>query len=246
MLAKDNRLAARMALKNHWGISLLVTLVAGLLGGSVSGGGSGGSMMSTTVQNVAPSTNGYEAIAPEILYPLMGFLASVALVTVLYSIAVFIIGGAINLGQKQYYISLIKQDRPAEFSTLFSKFDRFGKALGLHVVTSIFVFLWSLLLVIPGIVAAYKYSMAPYIMAENPDVGIMEAIRQSREMMRGQKWNLFKLHLSFIGWILLSMLTFGIGLLWLNPYMSAAEANFYLTIPSNPQSFYYQPPNPDI
>lgn len=70
--------------------------------------------------------------------------------------------------------------------------------------------------------------MAPYIMAQNPDIGVMDAIGQSKELMRGHKGRLFWLSLTFIGWVLLSVLTFGIGFLWLNPYMEAAQAAFYL------------------
>ena len=117
-----------------------------------------------------------------------------------------------------------------EVSDMFQHLKIFGKALGLRIVMAIFIFLWSLLFIIPGIVAAYRYSMATYIMAENPDIGIMEAIDASKEMMKDRKWALFCLDISFIGWIILCAFTAGLGYLLLHPYMESARAHFYLTM----------------
>ena len=100
-------------------------------------------------------------------------------------------------------------------------------------MTTIFIGLWSLLLIIPGIVAAYKYSMVNYVMIDNPELGVMGSIRRSKEIMRGHKLDYFILHLSFIGWIILSVLTFGILLLYVSPYVSVTEANFYNSIKDN-------------
>ena len=102
----------------------------------------------------------------------------------------------------------------------------------LHKVGGMFlmelkVFLWSLLLVVPGIVMSFSYAMTPYILEEHPEIGVWEASTRSREIMRGHRFDLFWLDLSFIGWAILSILTFGIGLLWLIPYMSASEVGFY-------------------
>lgn len=84
-----------------------------------------------------------------------------------------------------------------------------------------------LLFIIPGIVKSFSYAMTPYILEENPELSANEAIDRSRAMMKGHKFDLFWLYLSFIGWILLSILTLGIGLLWLAPYMQTATAAFY-------------------
>ena len=85
----------------------------------------------------------------------------------------------------------------------------------------------SLLLVVPGIIASYALFLTPYILKDNPELSIMETLRLSRKMMEGHKMQLFKLQLSFLGWILLSVLTLGVGLLWLMPYMMTAMAAFY-------------------
>lgn len=109
---------------------------------------------------------------------------------------------------------------------------RLGFTNYLHIVWTYFlmvlkVLLWSLLLIIPGIVKAFAYSMAVYIMVENPEMRAIDAIHKSQDMMRGHKFDLFYLMLSFIGWGLLCILTLGIGFLWLSPYMYATQAAFY-------------------
>ena len=98
---------------------------------------------------------------------------------------------------------------------------------------TLFVFLWSLLLIIPGIIMAYAYSMAVFVSNDNPELSAMDAIKKSRELMNGHKWDLFVLDLSFIGWILLACLTAGIGFIFLQPYIDAAHAEFYREITEN-------------
>ena len=92
---------------------------------------------------------------------------------------------------------------------------------------SVFIFLWSLLFVIPGIIKAFSYAMTPYILEEHPELTANEAIDHSRAMMKGHKFDLFWLYLSFIGWGILCIFTLGIGLLWLVPYMQTAQSSFY-------------------
>ena len=95
------------------------------------------------------------------------------------------------------------------------------------VLAAIFIFLWSLLLVIPGIVKCFSYSMTPFILEENPELSANEAIDRSRAMMKGHKFDLFWLILSFIGWMILCFFTLGLGWLWLAPYMQTSVAAFY-------------------
>ena len=94
-------------------------------------------------------------------------------------------------------------------------------------ITTIFVLLWTLLFFIPGIIMGYAYRLNPYLLQDNPELSELDTIRLSKNMMKGHKWELFVLQLSFIGWILLSLLSLGIGLLWVIPYMQVAEAHFY-------------------
>ena len=131
--------------------------------------------------------------------------------------------------------------RPVAISNLMDGFTVFLRVLVLTILIGIFTFLWTLLFIIPGIVAAFRYAMAPYIMAENPNLTASQAIELSKQMMDGRKGDLFVLNLSFIGWGLLAGLTCGIGLLWLNPYMLMANAAFYRSVA--PAVYFRQQPN---
>ena len=91
----------------------------------------------------------------------------------------------------------------------------------------LYTLLWTLLLVIPGIIKGYAYSMTPYVMNDHPELDAEDCIHESRMIMRGHKWKLFCLDLSFIGWAILCLFTLGIGFLWLQPYMESSHAKFY-------------------
>ena len=117
-----------------------------------------------------------------------------------------------------------------------SRFDRifwaFRSGRYLNVVKIMFwkeikIFLWSLLFVIPGIIKAYEYSMVPYILSENPNISCDRAFKLSKQMTKGEKFNIFLLQLSFIGWMILCLFTCGIGYFFLEPYMNATFAELY-------------------
>ena len=90
--------------------------------------------------------------------------------------------------------------------------------------------LWTFLFIIPGIIKAFAYALTPYLLVDCPDLSALQCIKLSNEMMKGHKFDLFYLYLSFIGWILLAILTLGIGMLWLIPYMQTSTASFYLDV----------------
>lgn len=105
----------------------------------------------------------------------------------------------------------------------------------LHVVwgmilSTIYIFLWTLLLIIPGIIKSYSYALTPYILVEHPEMSANEAIEESMRLMDGHKFDLFYLQLSFIGWAILSILSLGLGVFWLIPYQMTAQAAFYRDI----------------
>ena len=102
--------------------------------------------------------------------------------------------------------------------------------VGGMIVMNIYILLWTLLLIIPGIIKAYSYSMTQFILVEHPELSINQAIKESRRLMEGRKFDYFWLQLSFIGWAILSILTLGIGFLWLMPYSTAAAASFYADV----------------
>ena len=145
-------------------------------------------------------------------------------------IGVFIIGGPLMLGLNGYFLRL-SRNRDVKIEDVFDSFSEdFLQSFLLYLMTGIFTFLWSLLFVIPGIVKSYAYSMAFYVKRDNPTYDWKQCLDESQRIMKGYKWKLFCLQFSFIGWAIVSVLTFGIGTLWLTPYMNAATANFYENI----------------
>lgn len=142
----------------------------------------------------------------------------------LLSVAIQIISLFLGLGYVAYCLR-ISRGISSGVGTIFDGFGYFPKYLGLSIVMSVFVFLWSLLFVIPGIVAAYRYRMSVYLMLDHPEMGIMECIAESKRMMHGRKAELFVLDLSFLGWAILAIIPF--VSLWVQPYISVTEARFY-------------------
>lgn len=145
------------------------------------------------------------------------------------SVASFIITPAFSLSFCMIYLKLTKKES-IEVGDLFSGFNATGKALWLNILISIFTFLWTCLLIIPGIIKQYSYSMAFYILADNPELTAREALSKSKEMMNGHKWDLFVLQISFFWWYLLSGITLGIASIYVVPYISETTANFYNSI----------------
>jgi uncharacterized membrane protein len=150
------------------------------------------------------------------------------------SIAVigFLILGPLLVGQAIYLIDMIDNNTDgSKIELIIEGFKRsFVNSMLASILVGIFTFLWSLLFIIPGIIKFFAYAMTPYIIAENPNIDAMAAIDKSQEMMKGHKMELFMLHLSFIGWYLLAALTFGVGMIFLLPYVKTAEANFYIEL----------------
>lgn len=219
MFARDYRELARENLRGNWKPSVITAMIACMLGGLIIG-----SAFFPEFEFKIEGQNFRDL--PEVLsYTFSNFGTTISLVSAL-NLLHFILGGVIQLGYAQY---LLNQHDRQEFkiNDLFSKFDYFGAGFCQNFLRGLYVFLWSLLFLIPGIIAQYSYAMTPFILAEHPELTASEVIRASKKMMKGHKWELFCLHFSFIGWILLCGLTSNIGNIFLNPYMNAAYAAFY-------------------
>ena len=143
------------------------------------------------------------------------------------AVATIILIGQLTVGELRYFINLNKKEN-ATIKTMFTNFgDELISNFVTYLLQVIYTFLWTLLFIIPGIVKAYSYSMTFYLKAKEPLLQSNEAITKSREIMNGKKWKLFCLHFSFIGWIFLVMITFGILLFYVVPYMEASVTVFY-------------------
>ena len=245
--AYEYRESAWNILRGRYWWAVLAGLIASVLGGfSSNGWGSfsnryNESSFTRLVENVTNGRIDAEQLRA-IMHPFSGFLASITGLILVYAIAIFIVGSAVELGYNRFNISMYESSDAPKIETLFSRFSYFGNAVSLRLLMFVKTLLWTLLFVIPGIIAAYRYSMAPYIMAEHPDLSAMEAIEQSKQMMSVNKWRLFCLQLSFIGWYLLAALTAGIGGIFLAPYVKAAYTAFYLDLMNKLPASPYQAP----
>lgn len=145
------------------------------------------------------------------------------------AIGSILVAGPLALGLAVCLLGISRKE-DVKLERLFSGFNNFVPALLMNILMYVFIFLWSLLLVIPGLIKTYSYAMSNFILADNPSMSANDAITASRKMMDGNKWRLFCLDFSFIGWYLLCGLTFGLLTFFVEPYHQAARAEFYESI----------------
>ena len=160
---------------------------------------------------------------------MLGIAVAVGLVPAVRGIAGFVLSSAFYLGGAWVFLKITKGET-VTVGNIFYGFEDLWTAIKAQLFINLFISLWSLLLIIPGIVKAYAYSMTFFILAENKGMSVLEAITLSRKMMDGHKMDLFLLFLSFIGWFLLVVITFGIAGIWVYPYFYATLTNFYLSV----------------
>ncbi len=152
-----------------------------------------------------------------------------------FVIGAILVEGLLFVPFSAIFLSLVRcQKSTVEITDLFKLPENMGDTILLALLKNVFIALWSLLFFIPGLIKIYSYSMAYYIKIDHPDYDWKRCIDESRVLMNGKKWKLFCLDLSFIGWMLLSIFTFGIIMLWISPYMEAAHANFYADLVDGP------------
>ncbi len=248
MKAADYRRQARESLNKNWGIAVLTTFVATLLGGStISSSGSAGSGSSSFSSGFesgfeagANSPESSQAIADELArfisenQVLITIVSIVGIILSIWALATFILGGPTKIGLCKFNKNLYEGNGEAKLSNIFEYYDIFLKGFVANLLVTIYTVLWTLLFIIPGIIAAFSYSMTFYILADHPEMDANDAIKASKQMMKGHKWELFCLGLSFIGWIILSGFTLGIGYLFLAPYQEQAFYAFYRNISGTP------------
>ena len=173
-------------------------------------------------------STGY-GFSPALRAFLIGGILYIVIAALVLIALYFILGSIIGVGYARFNLHLVDQESPS-FETLFAYFPYWKTASAARLLQSLYILLWSLLLIIPGILASYSYAMTEFILAECPDLTAGEAIARSKALMYGNRWRLFCLQFSFIGWSILCTLTLGIGNLWLTPYTHAATAAFYREI----------------
>lgn len=181
----------------------------------------------------ARKTLGFKIFSNDWLYPLLASLIVSAISGVAGTLIVgILVSGILEMGISKYHLNISRR------TTLNNNLDPLLHGIKDDVVGNLilgllvylFLFLWSLLFIIPGIVKYYSYSMAYFIKCDHPEYSATQTIDESRKLMHGNKMKLFALDLSFIGWWILGSLCFGIGTLWVVPYVKTAHAEFYLDL----------------
>ncbi|AFM40510.1 putative integral membrane protein [Desulfosporosinus acidiphilus SJ4] len=226
--SKDLKCKAKEQLKGYWLQAIIVCFFTWLLTIAFRENGPVYAVRNIFLYGRAlnvPPVNPFSSISSFIKYILIGEIGWGDLIS-------FILMGPLTLGASGFFLKLIRNEDPG-IKDLGDGFKSFLKSFILNLLITIFTTLWSLLLIIPGIIAGFRYSMAYYIMMDNPHLSALEALKQSKAMMVGYKFDLFILELSFLGWLLLVAVTFGLALLWVNPYYEAAKVNFYQELKAN-------------
>ena len=228
-IKEEAKQVVRGARVNAYLVTLIVLAVTGLLEALDSYVGA-----SRTVDQVAelygPQAAAMLPAFPEFPVLLMAFVAAVN----------WLAQVIINAGWSIYHLG-VRQGKEMPYGCLLDGFAFLGKLILLNVVMGIFVYLWSLLFLIPGIIAQYRYRFAIYNLCENPEIGILEAINMSKAQTAGFKGTLFVLDLSFLGWSILCWLTLGILNIWIAPYKEQANVGYFQEI-KKIKGIGYQPP----
>ena len=205
--------AKQIMKRNYWKM-FVVTLITGILCAEYVD-------LIQAVEDFIPDN-----VLPSMLSSILTILSGGFFVGLLYSI---FIGDVIRVGE-QYYFIKNHYGNPA-LNEIFQGFKgNYLNVVKIMLIMELKIMLWLLLLVVPGIIKAYEYSMIPCLLAENPNITMDEAFSLSKQMTTGQKMNLFVLDLSFLGWYFLGFLCFGIGALFVQPYDVAAFTEVYLIL----------------
>ena len=225
------KMNAKQVLRNNYWMALLVAFVASLLAGGSSNIGPTLTFNYTTGSDHYNYQYGYDrAVLPyfgAVAAAAFGFVLIAMVVGVLFSVFV---SNPVTVGKCRYFMESRVGNAP--FSSLFSAFGgpAYRSVVKVMFMKNLFIFLWSLLFVIPGIYKAYQYRMVDYLMAENPYMTYQRALELSRQMTDGEKFNIFILELSFFGWLFLGALACGIGVFFVNPYIEATFAELYAAL----------------
>ncbi|MDO5446040.1 MAG: DUF975 family protein [Eubacteriales bacterium] len=225
MNSKQLRQKAWNALKGRYWWTVLAALIAGLFG-VISLGTSTGTITYKSdmdEQFTEKFTEVFDKLPDNGMLIIFSILAAIFII----ALAMSIIGSAVRLGYCRFNMDLFTGVEKPTMNLLFSRLSIIWKALWKSILEGLLIALASIFLLVPGIIVGLMYSQSDYILAENPELKATEAMKRSREMMKGQKWNLFKLILSFFGWMILAGIV-PAGELLLAPYIESATAAFYL------------------
>lgn len=224
---KDLKAKAKATLKTNYWKAFLVSLIIAFVGGN----GMPSFNFNHSAGDKIHNSAGHGAVSPETLMTiLLGVSLGLVIVLVVISLRVFL-GYALEIGGRRFFVRAAT-DGSADMNDLAFSFDaaHYASIIKTMLWRAWLNFLWYLLLFIPGIVKSYAYSMVPYLLAENPTLGRKRAVELSVAMTRGEKFRIFLLDLSFLGWFLLGLLVFFVGILFVLPYINATKAELYCAL----------------
>ena len=215
--------------RNYWSCVLAAFIAVAIVGGGL--GTTSSTTSNTSAEQSAEVRQMLEGVPVEgillIFLAILGIALMISLVVTLVSALLF---NPLKVGCTRFFLT--NADTPAKLGELVYGYKaNYGNMVKTLLIRDFFLSLWGLLFGIPALIKAYSYRMVPYLLAENPNMGSLEAITLSRKMMDGHKWNTFILDLSFLGWDILTICTLGLaGLLYVCPYQFAADAELYKSI----------------
>lgn len=199
---KESKGQAFATLEGNWGKAAIASLIYFVIPAVLSSGGS--FAFPKSPEQLLGASDGWSVIVGILLLPL-------------------------SWGYCYYFLKMSRR-QGVDYGTLFEGFKGYLRICLTMLLMQIYICLWALLLIVPGIIKSYSYAMTPFILADDPNIKYDEAIEKSMKMMDGKKTELFLIDLSMIGWFLLSCLTLGIGFLFSYPYNVSAHAHFYESI----------------
>lgn len=224
----DLKEQAKVSFKANYWKCVLVSLILGLIGG---GAGYSFNVSFNRQEFQYSGSFDWTLMLPMLTWIVgMGFVITVIAVVISVCVINPLKVGCLHFARNN-------ADAPAVLDDLGVGFKSYSPAVKTMFFTDLYIFLWSLLLIIPGIVKSYSYRMVPYLIADHPELSTREILDLSRAMMEGNKWEAFVLDLSFIGWNILTALTFGlVGIFYAGPYQMQTNANLYLALCENGRS----------
>lgn len=222
---------AKDALRGYYWPAVLVCFIAGILNGSFINNGSQARLQLNRNNLDAPSWSA-DALNPRFIGVFFLILMIALVMFAVFTLLSIFVGNIILVGKFNYFLESRYQGQSAGVGRLFFGFSggHYVNVMKCMFFRNLFTFLWSLLLIFPGIYKHYEYYMVPYLLAEYPDMDRREAFQRSKELMDGNKFDTWVLELSFIGWLFLGALMCGIGVIFVNPYYEATFMELYLNL----------------
>lgn len=227
---KELKIRAKAILRKNYWHAFLVSIVIAIAGGNTGWGNSSGFHSSSSREYAYSNFDNNIFINWSfIALTLTTFLV---VITTIALLRIFL-GYCLEVGGTKYFVQSAQDKNNRECFRFGFNSNNYMSIIKTMLLKDIFIFLWSLLLIIPGIIKYYAYRMVPYILADNPNIGVKKAISLSNEMTKGHKFDIFVLDLSFIGWYLLGALALFIGILFVMPYENATNTELYLVLRKN-------------